>query len=174
MLYSVFCVRELLEPPGYIVNWFQNMTFVLIGCSGGECSFYLSTFRTLTWHNNPFADPKMIEWILVANDTLERWELKYSVNLKRFLYSVCPLFRGLSCWHQMKQISLLVKWNMWTFLSGSWWISWPCWCCPMRIFLRFCVLGITISLEVKWSRFGNKTFSWPLVQRGNFSTTKWT
>lgn len=65
-------------------------------------------------------------------------------------------------------------WNMWTFLSGSWWISWPCWCCPMCIFLRFCVLGITISLEVKWSRFGNKAFSWPLGQRGNFSTTKWT
>lgn len=28
----------------------------------------------------------MIEWILVANDTLGRWELKYSMNLKRFLY----------------------------------------------------------------------------------------
>lgn len=59
-------------------------------------------------------------------------------------------------------------------LLCSWWISWPCWCCPVCIFLRFCVLRITVSLGVKWSRFGNKTFSWPLVHKGNFRITKWT
>ena len=67
------------------------------------------------------------------------------MNLKRFLYSVYHLFRGLSCWHQIKQISLLAKWKCGLFYLAFDELAGLAGAAQCAFFLKFCVLGIIFS-----------------------------